>query len=231
MAKTAANTLVSEVCTRLGWDVSGGTQARIDALKALNDAQRRICMPYSLQFLAKVGSVSVAAGASTAAIPADMDIGKTFTIQKASGGAALNYVPVDQWYDRHNDTYLDYETTRPQAFTLLGSQFHFKPANGTAGALAHAVIYQQTVAPMTDAGGSFSALPEGFEDTILVDNAEAYLLRGLGRPSWRDVFMANREDITAFYAVQRTTKERSMTDTEQQDRAGSNSIRDGVQAP
>lgn len=226
MSKTTVDILITELVKRVGGDVTGGSQWRADALKELDRAEKYINQRFSLLSLVFPTTVTLNNGQSSVAAPATIDYGKSFAIQKASGEGELTYVPPDEWHEVGEDTYGDWESTKPSRFTFLtdGSgtmNLHFKPANSSGANITYNVVGQHVVIALIDAavgGGSTSLLPEGWENTLLIDRAEATLRRTMKRAGWEKLVKDTADEIEVFYSSYRMTKEKATTDREQKER-------------
>jgi len=214
MAKTTAAALITELIHRMGGDIAG-TADRADALLQLNRSQKDICQDHSLRFLASSGTLNVVA--SACAVPATIDDSKTMTLGRVSGDGEIVYVEVDGWWTAGIDAQGEVTAqTEPTLYTIAGSTFLFKPPalNATVPYLA-----QFRVVDMTDAGGSFSVLPEGWEDTLLLPAAEITLRGTNNQPRVAELQAIVAAKLVALYGSYRTSKEKPMTDQEQKERA------------
>jgi hypothetical protein len=218
MAKTSVQQLITDMCKRMGFDSNDATNARPDMLRQLNISQRMICQDHSLRFLVTTGTLSVVA--SAVAVPATIDDAKTITLGKPAGDGEIEYVQTDNWYRTRVDTFGEgtapveptYYTVAQVAGTLT---FLFLPANITATV---PYLAQLLVTALTDAGNSFSNLPEGWEDTLLIDHAEAEFRRFMNEPQWQELLERVNDKKERLYSSYRTTKEQAMTDREQLER-------------
>lgn len=219
MAKTSVATLITDLCTRMGWSSTDST-ARADALRQLNIEERRISQPYSMLYLQVVDTTSVALAntASSVTLPT-CDFGKPLTI------VGLQFREIDALHEADDDTYGDYQSTRPGFWSVANTTatppvptIYFSRANTTGSTITYTSIYQRIVAALTDSSSSFSVLPEGYEDTLLLDSAEAELKRQKREPDAMLLLERVREARESLYGSYRTTKERPMTDREQIDR-------------
>ncbi len=223
MAKTAAQTLITDLIRKMGLDSADATNARPDALRQLNISQKMICQDHSLSFLATSATVSLLSGNSTVAVPTTIDVGKAMTLGKVAGDGEIEYVPVDEWFRTRIDIYGEGAVpTEPTHYTIAFAasvySFIFKPTNTSGGNLAVPYIAQALVTDMTDASNSYSILPEGWEDTLLLDHAEAELRRIMNEPQWVELNARVNDKKERLYSSYRTTKEAAMTDREQQER-------------
>lgn len=216
MAKTTAATLITDLAKRLDQDSTDST-VRADALRQLNISQKMICQDHSLRFLNGSGTVSVIASSVT--VPATIDDSKMMTLGKPSSDGEIEYVPPDEWFRTRTDLYGEGAVpTEPSHYTVavVGGvlKLLFLPA-----ALTATVPYlaQLLVTDMAD-GGGFSVLPEGWEDTLLLDHAEMEMRRFLDEPQWQQLEARVNDKKERLYSSYRTTKEQAMTDREQPER-------------
>lgn len=223
MAKTGAATLITDLAKRLDLDSADST-VRADMLRQLNVSQQNVLQDHSLSFLAAQGTLSLltTGGGNTVAVPTTIDRGKAITLGRAAGDGELEYIPLSDWFRTDIDKYHQSAQTEPSYFTIAlvsaVDTFLFKPANTSAGTLSIPYMAQLVPVAMTDAADKYSMLPEGWEDTLLLDSAEAELRRFHGEPFWQEVYARANEKKERLYASYRTTKEQPMTDREQKER-------------
>lgn len=221
MAKTGAQLLITNLAQRLDLDSTDAT-VRVDMLRQINISQQNILQDHSLSFMTDNGSRTLASAASSAAVPTTIDVGKAITLGRAAGDGELQFVPLSEWWRANVDTYRMPTQTEPSFWTIAQvagvSTFLFKPANTSGGTLTIPYLAQLIPVAMTDASNSFSMLPEGWEDTLLLDSAEAELRRFHGEPFWQEIFARANDKKERLYASYRTTKEQAMTDREQKER-------------
>jgi len=212
MAKVPASQLITDLLNRLNLNTAG-TLERVDALRLLNYSQREICQEHSLSFLYPPGTLSVVTGAAT--IPATIDAGKLLTLGRVSGDGDIDYVELDRWYEADTDTYLQPAQTEPYVYTIAGSQFLFKPStfSGTVPYIA-----QLLVVDMTDASNSYSVLPEGWETSLLLIDAEYEYRRLQNEPQTTELLARRNAKREALYGSYRTSKIQAKTDREQKER-------------
>lgn len=224
MAKTSAQLLITNLAQRLDLDSTDAVGVRPDMLRQLNVSQQNILQDHSLSFLITSASLSLlnSGGGNTVAVPATLDVGKAITLGRASGDGEIQFVPLSDWFRTNNDTYRMPSQTDPAYWTIASvsgtSTFLLKPANTSGGTLTIPYLAQLVPVAMADSGASFSMLPEGWEDTLLLDSAEAELRRFHGEPFWQEVFARANDKKERLYASYRTTKEQPMTDREQKER-------------
>ncbi len=211
---TSAQTLITDLANRMGLDSTNAT-VRADMLRQLNISQKEICQEHSLRFLISSGNLSVVS--SAVAVPATIDDSKTMTLGRPTGAGdgEIEYVEIERWFKIGVDSYGDIAQTNPTHYTIAGSTFLFKPA-----ALTVTVPYlaQLRVVDMTDSGSSFSVLPSGWEDTLLIVDAEYELRRVNNEPQTAELkgrAMSKRE---ALYNSYRTSKLSATTDRERKER-------------
>lgn len=223
MAKTPAQTLITELAKRLDLDSADST-VRADMLRQLNISQQNVLQDHSLSFLAAQGSLSLltTGGGNSVAVPVSIDRGKAITLGRAAGDGEIEYTPQSEWFRTNLDTYRMTTQTEPSYFTMAlvsaVDTFLFKPANTSGGTLSIPYMAQLVPVAMTDASNSYSMLPEGWEDTLLLDSAEAELRRFHGEPFWQEIYARANDKKERLYASYRTTKEQPMTDREQKER-------------
>jgi hypothetical protein len=224
MAKTSADKLITDLAKRLDLDPTDATNVRPDMLRQLNVSHQNVLQDHSLSFLSTSGTLSLlnSGGGNSVAVPTTIDRGKAITLGRAAGDGEIEYVPQSEWFRANTDTYRMPGQTEPSYYTITQvsgtDTFLFKPANGTFGTLSIPYLAQLVPVAMTDASNSFSMLPEGWEDTLLLDSAEAELRRFHGEPFWSEVFDRANDKKERLYASYRTTKEQPMTDREQKER-------------
>jgi hypothetical protein len=215
MAKTPTATLITDLAKRLDLDSTDAT-VRVDVLRRLNVSQREICQDFSLRFLATQSTLAVVA--SSVAVPATIDPSKAMSLGRAGGDGEIEYVSPDEWYRIGVDTYGNSTISEPTHYTVVDVSgtltFLFKPA-----ALSATVPYiaQKIVVDMAD-GGQTTALPEMWEDTLLLDHAEMEWKRIEHEDGWRDLEPRVNDKKERLYSSYRTTKEQPMTDREQEQR-------------
>ena len=221
MAKTPAQTLITLLAKRMDLD-SADANVRADLLQQLNISQQDICHDHSLSFLVTNSSVTLNSALSYVAVPTGVDVGKTVTLSRVAADGEIEYVPVDEWWRKRIDTYGSPTETEPSFFTVANVSgvvsFLFKPGNTSGGNLVIPYIAQMVATDMTDGGASYSVLPEGWENTLLLIDAEAELRRVQNEPQWADMKARANERKERLYSSYRTTKEQAMTDREQQER-------------
>ena len=223
MAKTPASTLITNLAQRLDLDSTDAT-TRADMLRQLNISQQNVLQDHSLSFMSTSGTLSLptSGGGNSVAVPTTIDRGKALTLGRAVGDGEIEYVAQADWYRTNNDTYRMPTQTEPSYYTIAlvsgVDTFLFKPANTSGGTLTIPYLAQLVPVAMTDAGGSFSMLPEGWEDTLLLDAAEAELRRFHGEPFWQEVFTRANDKKERLYSSYRTTKDQPNTDREQEER-------------
>jgi len=124
---------------------------------------------------------------------------------------------VDGWYTASVDTYGQGSApTEPTIYTVVGSNFLFKPAALTATV---PYIAQLRVTALTDDAASFSQLPEGWEETLLSIDAEAELRREANEPGAAELKARADQNRELLYGSERTSKEVAKPDREQKERA------------
>lgn len=230
MPKTSAQTLISNLAKRV--DRNGDDPpTRVLILRQLNESQQSILQDRSLRFMEDNGTITLLSAASSAAVPTTLDDGKTMALGRAAGDGELIYVPPDEWYTTHLDTYRMPTQTVPAYYTITQvagvRTFLFKPGNTSGGNLSIPYVAQLVPVAMTDSSSSYSMLPEGFEDTLLLDHAEIEWRRFNGDPiQAAPQFMVARteEKKTALYESYRTTKEVAKTDREQMQRKNAREV-------
>lgn len=217
MAKTPASTLVTNILRAMGRNpgaVADGSNERVDALAQLNRSNQDILIQHSLRFMLTTGTLAVVG--STCAVPATIDPAKTMTLSRVSGDGEIPYKHIDAWYTEDIDTYgQGFAQTEPFAYTVVGGNFLFKPAALTATV---PYIAQLLVTAMTDGTGSFSQLPEGWENSLLALDAEAELRRVDGDPGWKEMKSAADELRERLYGSERSSKLYAKTSREVQER-------------
>lgn len=225
MAKTPASTLVTDLCKRLDLNpgaVGDGSADRTDMLRQLNISQQQLTQEESLSFMLADDTLTLNSAASSAAVPSTIDVGKGVTLGRASGDGEIEWVPPDEWYRTHLDTYRMPSQAAPSYFTIARvssvSTFLFKPPNTSGGPLTIPYKAHIVATALTDATDSLSVLPEGWENTILLDLAELELRKLNGEPIPEYLPPRVRDGRKALYANYRTTKEQPMTDREQAER-------------
>lgn len=223
---TSVDLLVSQLEYLIGWPDDAAHRVR--CLKALNDAEQFIAQQGSFLYLSRDMQLSLPNNASSVAIPTgpNIDYGKLAVIADDVG--VLTYKPVDQFYTFPLATFYSLRNTRPAVWrwgrdSANAITIYFRgptsPANTTGGSLAYTFTYQQIPAALIDLNTSFSLLPEGYADTLLMARAEAELRRIQRSIGWEKKGQEFIDQLTPFYAGQRTSKEEARTDPEVQQRA------------
>lgn len=223
---TSVDKLISELEFRLGWPDDAAHRLR--CLNAINEAELFIAQQGSFLYLSCDRSLSLPNNASSVAMPSGplVDYGKLAVIADDVG--VLAYQPVDTFYTVPMATFYSLRNTRPSAwrFGRDGSNapaIFFRgttsPANTTGGTLSYTITYQQIPVALADDPASFSLLPSGYADTLLLGRAESELRRIMRSAGWEKKAQEFTEQLTPFYAGQRTSKEEARTDPEVQQRA------------
>lgn len=227
MAKTPASTLITDLAKRVDRDSTDTLVVRPAILRQLNISQQSVLQDQSLRFMLDNGTVSLLNNASSAAVPTTIDDSKAMALGRSGGDGKLQYVPPDEWFITQQDTYRQPagELLIPSFYTIVqvagARTFLFKPSNTSGGTLAIPYLAQLIPVAMTDAGNSFSMLPEGFEDTLLLDHAEIEWRRFNGDPIQQApsyLLDRVRDKQAQLYNSYRTTKEMPVTDREQPER-------------
>lgn len=217
MAKTPASTLITVLAQRMGLNpgVTGDASAeRTDLLAQLNRSQQELCQEHSLRFLLTSATLTVTA--SAAAVPATIDDSKTMVLGRVGGDGEISYVETDRWFREGVDTFgQGYAQTEPTQYTISGSTFLFKPAGLNASV---PYLAQLRVTAMIDDAASFSVLPEGWENTLLLIDAEYELRRVNNEPQTADLFARRNAKRETLYGSYRTSKIAAKTDREQKER-------------
>lgn len=213
MAKTSAQAMITLLAKRMGHDPADTVNVRPDMLQQLNISQQAICREHSLRFLVSNGTLTVTS--SSAAVPATIDDSKTMTLGRPSGDGDIVYIEVDRWYRENVDTYGGITQTEPTVYTIAGSTFLFKPASLSASV---PYLAQARVTAMTDASNSTSDLPEGWEMTLLIIDAEYELRRVNNEPQTAELRARVEAGREALYGSYRTSKFQQKTDREQKER-------------
>lgn len=224
MAKTPVSTLITDLAKRLDLNpgaVGDGSAERVDLLRQLNVSQMSILQDYSLRFLETDGTLALANSASTVAVPTTIDDGKTMTLGKSTGDGELTYVEPDAWYKTFAPTTSPPTTPLFYTISLVSGTltFSFKPTN-TSGSSIN-IPYKAQLIPVamaTDATNVYSVLPEGWEDTLLLDHAEVEQRRFIGEALPEYLLKRIEMKSELLYASYRSTKEVPWTDREQKDR-------------
>lgn len=229
MAKTPASTLISDLCKRVDMNpgtTGDGSAERLDALRMLNASQSTVLQDHSLRFLVDEGTLTLLSAGSSVAVPTTIDDGKLISLGRPGGDGEIVYVPPDEWFRTNLDTYRQPATgnsaTHPSYYTISRvagvNTFLFKPSNTSGGNLSIPYKAQAVPVAMTDSASSFSVLPEGWEDSLLIDHAEIEWRRviGMDMPNGLAERTSNKQE--RLYSSYRTTKEQPMTDREQSER-------------
>jgi len=218
MAKTPASTLISDLAKRIDLDPADPT-VQADMLRQLNISQMSLLQDHSLRFMQDYSTVTLLSAASTAAVPTTIDDGKTLTLGRVSGDGEIEYVPIDEWFTTNIDTYRQPAQTGPSYYTIAQvagvRTFLFKPGNTSGGSMAIPIAGQLVPVAMTNASNSYSMLPEGWEDTLLLDHAEVELRRFADEAAPDDLIARATDKQERLYSSYRTTKETGTTDREQ----------------
>lgn len=216
MAITTTDVLITDLARRLGHDSANGT-VRADMLRRLNTSLQEIVQDHSFLFLAASGTVTLTSGTSEAAVPTTIDAGKALTLGRADGKGEMTYVPPDNWFGHRIDTYESPTQTEPSAFTIARVAgtltFLFKPG-ATGGNKTIPYIGQLFVTALTDSSGSSPQLPEGFENSLLLIDAEAEERRIMREPDWEALKARANDKKERLYSSWRTTKDQLNTDRE-----------------
>jgi hypothetical protein len=219
MAKVAVggtNGLIDRLLTLVGWQASANPSdpQRIDCLNALNFAESYIAQSEALKYLDVRTTIS--ANAAAVAVPTNpaIDFGKDYVLETSDGLARIEVVPPDEFAARGSETFDRIVSKAAVAMLAVDAsdatlKWFFKP---TPSAETIPLTYQRVPAALTDSGGSTSLLPEGYELTLLLMIAEAYVKRR--RNSLESDFLdaSTRALLDQFYDKQRTSKLKPMTD-------------------
>lgn len=212
---TTVADLTTELCVRMGWPTAAGTH-RTRALTELNRAHRWIAQQGSFLYLSKRSSLTVLSAASSAAAPADYDYGKAAALVGESGIIEYRELGVFDAVGLRTGGNV-FRGNRPAYWTFAMATttptIFVKPANTTGGNITYTFTYQRRVDALVDGAGT-TALPEGYEDTILLDRAELVAKRLLGIPVTQRFEQELQEQIGTFFSAQRTTKPEAHTDQE-----------------
>lgn len=226
MAVTSAQTLITDLARRMGYDSASST-VRVDMLRRLNNQYQEICRDHSLSFLATYGTMSLISGTTELAVPAGIDTGKAMTLGRADGKGEIEYVAIDDWFRTRIDTYAAPTQTEPSYFTIAKVSstltFLFK-AGASGGNKTIPYIAQVFVTALADSGSSFPLLPEGFENTLLLKDAEAEERRIANEPQWEVLKAEANEVKERLYAMYRTTKDQPVPDREVKERKMSREV-------
>src|SRR5687767_163974 len=213
MAKTPASTLISDLCKRVDMNpgaTGDGSAERLDALRMLNASQSTVLQDHSLRFLVDEGTLTLLSAGSSVAVPTTIDDGKLITLGRAAGDGEIVYVPPDEWFRTNIDTYRQSTQTAPSYWTISRvagvNTFLFKPINTSGGNLSIPYKAQAVPVAMTDSASSFSVLPEGWEDSLLIDHAEIEWRRLIGMDVPPDLIARTRDKQERLYSSYRTTK-------------------------
>lgn len=223
---TAVSTLIARLEYLLGWP--DDSAHRLKCLDAINEAELFIAQQGSFLYLSCDRALSLPNNASSVAMPSGplIDYGKLAVVADDVG--VLSYQPVDTFYTAPMATFYSLRNTRPAAWRFgrdganaLAIFFRgtTTPANTTGGTLAYTITYQQIPVALVDDPASFSLLPSGYADTLLIARAEAELRRIQRSVGWQAKAQEFTDQLTPFYAGQRTSKEEARTDPEVQQRA------------
>ena len=220
MAKTNAQTLIADLAKRLDLDPAN-TTVKADMLRQLNISQGDLTQMHSLKFLADDGTLTLLSAGSSVAVPAGIDTGKAMTLGRADGKGSLKYVPLDEWYQKRPNTYGALTQTEPSSYTIVndgGTETFLFDIAASGGNKTIPYIAQKIATAMTDSGSSYSILPETWEDTLLLDDAEIALRRLHNESVDQELIERRNMKREALYSSYRTTKEQQMTDREQEER-------------
>lgn len=206
-------TILTELLELINAPTAGAPSVvwRAKGLKVLNKSERRIAQRGSMTYLNhRNAAFSLGNGAETLAVPTSpaMDYGKAATITGPNG--PLEFVPIDQFYSVNRFTYNAVDVTKPSRWTLVDSAtILFDRPNTSGVAYVMTLLYQKAIAALVDTGASFSLLPDGYEWTLLLIDAEIQWKRELERPLDQWVIEDHAAALESFYDAQWARKPES----------------------
>lgn len=211
-------TLIGTITDRLGWG-SADAAKRLIVLDALNKSEKFIAQQGSFLYLSKRSTINLLSATSSVASPADYDYGKAAAIIGDLGPLEFKRLgEFDAVILRTSSTGYSIRNDRPSFWTFAFSAgvatIFFGPANTSGGTIAYTFTYQRTVVDLLDNSVSVSLLPEGYEQTILVDRAEWLIKDKLAAPMSPTFVQSITEGLQQFYGSQRTNKPEAITDPE-----------------
>lgn len=219
MAKLATSVLIDQLCQLLGQSTADST-ARAAALVALNRSERTIAQKGSLLYLSFDTALTLANSAATVAIPATVDASKQMSLGKPSNGGELPIVPPDRAHAMPINTYGAWNANKPSVASIQNDgtgalQLRFVPTNTSGSGIVYTLTAQMLPVALTDSGSSFSTLPEGYEQSLLLRHAEHQEKAALSIPISPVAVEDLDSDLKMFVAAHRTGREVPMPDQEQ----------------
>lgn len=221
VAVGGANGLIERLMALVDFNYTPTTtdQQRVDCLNALNHCEQLIAQSESLTYLLTVTSLSLATARDYVALPADpaIDFGKDIVLGVPGGEGVIEYLPPDKFVAVRISTAYAINSD-PSYYTVMRDhtsgerRFLFKPGN-TSGSTVTIPLWGQRIPPaLTDAGGSTSTLPEGYELTLLLPMAEEYIKSRRHEFGIENLSAGLGVQLQEFYNKQRANKEKATTD-------------------
>jgi hypothetical protein len=223
---TSVDKLIARLEYLIGWPDDAAH--RLKCLDALNEGELFISQQGSFLYLSCDRALSLTNNTSSVVMPSGplVDYGKLAVIADDVG--VLNYQPVDTFYTAPAATFYSLRNTRPAVWRwgrdgsnapVIFFRGATSPANSTGGPIAYTITYQQIPIALADDPASFSLLPAGYADTLLIARAEAELRRIMRSIGWQEKAKEFEAQMGAFVDGQRASKEEAKVDSEVQQRA------------
>jgi hypothetical protein len=214
--------LIDQLLTLVRWSASTDINSaqRKRALKILDTCEKSISQYDALVHLTRRSTVTINTGASSASLPTNppIDFGKDFTVLHGSGKGRIDVLPPSEFNPLFGNADLAASAGATQAYLAID------PADGTMklwfdwtnpGAnLDFTIIFQQAVIDLVDgtAASNVSLLPEGYELTLLLPKAEAYIKTRRNDPAAKSLEAEVDRQVELFYSKFRANKDAAVTD-------------------
>jgi len=194
---------------------------RKDALKIFDRCEKAISQFDGLLYLVRRGLLTMASGASSAALPTapPMDFGKDFTVKMPSGRGDVDIVSAGDFTAPAYPSRDVIEAVASKAYLAIDSadglmKLWFDWTNPGPGSVDFPIVFQQAVIDLVDgtAATNVSLLPEGYELTILLPMAEEFTKTRRSQPSVEALTGELKVRMEAFYGKYRSNKQQAVTD-------------------
>lgn len=210
--------LIDELLDRIAFPVANNAAHRAKCLLALNNQEKAISQRGSLSYLSVRTTLPLANNLQKLAVPTNPNFDPVKAAAISDDIGPLTFLPIGDFDLVPLDTgYLVTRINRPGYWTVArdgagGLTIFFDVMNTTGNTINFNFTYQQTVLTLADATNSFSLLPLGYENTLLLDAAEIELKRILHIPIQQWKLDGHSADMEHFYAANRTEKPEAKTD-------------------
>jgi hypothetical protein len=216
-----ANGLIDRLLELVDYKATSTTSddERVTCLNAVNVCEQLIAQSESLMYLMHETTLTLATARDYVAVPTNppVDFGKEIVLGVPGGEGVIEYRPPDKFVAIRISTAYAISSD-PSYYTIVVDQntserrFRFKPANSSGSTMTIPFWYQRVPPALTDAGSSYSSLPEGYELTLLLPMAAEYLKSNRNEFGVEKLSAALAAQLEEFYGKQRANKERATSD-------------------